>query len=241
MLEIISKNNNKIKEAYALKMKKTRLEKGLFLMEGFKNLEMALAHGVVKTIFTSVPLSKVAEDIEVYKVNMDLIKKLASSKNPEGVVFVSEILKPRKKKNEYHKNIYLDRINDPGNLGTIIRSAAAFSYDAVILAKGSVDLYNEKVLASTKGSIFLIDVFYDDLANYKKSHKIIVSTIDKNSSPLSHLPKYDNFVLVVGSESHGVSEEYLRLADIKVNIPIDAKIDSLNVAIASGILMYHLK
>ena len=88
MLEITSKNNPKIKDACALKMKKARQEKGLFLMEGLKNLEMALKYGVVKQIFTSVGLPKIGQDIETYKVNDDIIKKLAFSENPEGVVFV---------------------------------------------------------------------------------------------------------------------------------------------------------
>lgn len=235
MLEISSKNNPKIKDTYALKMKKTRLEKGLFLMEGIKNLDMALTNGVVKTVFTSINLPLLKQGIEVIKVNDEIISKLASSENPEGVVFVSELIKTKKTKKDYHKIVYLDHINDPGNLGTIIRSASAFNFDAVILSKGSVDLYNEKVLASTKGSIFLIDTFFDDLVNYKDGYKVIVSTLDVQSIPLSSLPKYENFVLVVGNESHGVSEDSLLLADVKVNIPMSECIDSLNVAVASGI------
>ena len=103
MLEITSKNNQKIKDAASLRLKKTRQEKGLFLMEGLKNLEMALKFGNVKTIFTSIGLPKLGQDIETYKVNDEIIHKLAASENPEGVVFVCENLKPRKDKNEYRK------------------------------------------------------------------------------------------------------------------------------------------
>lgn len=239
MLEITSKNNQKIKDAASLRLKKTRQEKGLFLMEGLKNLEMALKYGNVKTIFTSIGLPKLGQDIETYKVNDEIIHKLAASENPEGVVFVCENLKPRKDRNEYKKIVYLDHIADPGNLGTIIRTAVAFNYDAVVLSNGTVDLYNEKVLAATKGGILAIDVFYDDLANFNK--RKIVSTLNEKSVPLNKLPKYEDFILVLGNESHGVSKEVCDIADDFVKIEMSDNIDSLNVAVAAGILMNHLK
>ena len=184
MLEIMSKNNQKIKDACALKMKKMRQEKGLFLMEGIKNLDMALKFGVVKQIYTSIGLPKLKQDIECYKVNDEVLKKLAYSENPEGVVFVCEQLKPKKDPKDYHKIVYLDQINDPGNLGTILRTAVAFNYDAVILSKSSVDLYNEKVVAASKGALFLIDAFYDDIANYISNRTVIVSALN-GAVPLS--------------------------------------------------------
>jgi len=241
MLEITSKNNPKIKEASLLRMKKERLEKGLFLMEGLKNLEMALKYGEVQTIFTSVGLSKTGQDIETYKVTKEIIDKLAYSENPEGVVFVCKALKPRKNKEDYHKIIYLDKINDPGNLGTIIRTAVAFDYDAVILSEGTVDPYNEKALAASKGAIFAIDVFYDDIKNYTANHEVVVSALSDKSVPLNKAPKLKDFVLVLGNESHGVSKETLELANHIVKIEMSDNIDSLNVAVAAGILMNHYK
>ncbi len=240
MLEITSKNNTKIKDAASLKIKKYRQEKGLFLMEGLKNLEMALRFGNVKTIFTSVGLPKIGkQDIEVYQVNEEIIKKLATSENPEGVVFVCEFLKPKKDKKDYHKIIYLDHVSDPGNLGTIIRTAVAFNYDAVILSEGSVEIYNEKVLAASKGAIFAIDIFNDDIANY--DYPIIVSTLNDKSVPLNKSKKPDNFILVLGNESHGVSKEVCEKATYFVKIEMSDNIDSLNVAIAAGILMNFYK
>jgi len=239
MLEITSKNNQKIKDASSLRMKKTRQEKGLFLMEGIKNLDMALKYGHVKTIFTSIGLPKLHQDIETYKVNDEIIAKLASSENPEGVVFVCEYIKPLKEKKDYHKIIYLDHINDPGNLGTIIRTAAAFNYDAIIMSEGTCDLYNEKVIAASKGSIFLIDCLYDDIANYDKP--VIVSVLDEDTIPLSKAKPLKDFILVIGNESHGVSEEIIDCASQKVKIEISERIDSLNAAIAAGILMNYYK
>ena len=241
MLEINSKNNQKIKEACSLKMKKERLEKGLFLMEGIKNLDLALKYGKVKQIFTAIGLPKLKQDIETYKVNQEVLEKLASSKNPEGVVFVCEMPKAKKNLKDYHKIVYLDQINDPGNLGTILRSSVAFNYDAVILSKGSVDLYNEKVIAASKGAIFMIDAYYDELSNIKDHKKVIVSLLDDEAIPLKELPHYDDFILVLGNESHGVSEEIVKQADVLTKIEMNDAIDSLNVAVAAGILLNHLK
>ena len=240
MLEILSKNNQKVKDACALKLKKVRQEKGLFLMEGIKNLDLALTYGNVKTIFTSIGLPKIGKDIETYKVNDEVLRKLAVSENPEGVVFVCEMLKPKKDKSEYHKIVYLDQINDPGNLGTILRTAVAFNYDAVVLSKGSVDLYNEKVIASSKGAIFLVDAFVGDISDYQ-GKQIIVSTLDENSIPLNECKKPNDFVLVLGNESHGVSEPIIKTANQLVKIEMNDVIDSLNVAIAGAILMNYFK
>lgn len=240
MLEILSKNNQKVKEACALRMKKVRQEKGLFLMEGTKNLDMALKYGVVKQIFTSIGLPKLKQDIECYKVNDEVLRKLSASENPEGVVFVCEQLAPKKDKFEYHKIVYLDQINDPGNLGTILRTAVAFNYDAVILSKSSVDIYNEKVVAASKGALFLVDALYDDISNCTQGRAVIASALD-NAIPLSNSEKPKDFVLVLGNESHGVSPEVLALANSIVKIEMNDAIDSLNVAVAAGILMNYYK
>ena len=209
-------------------------------MEGIKNLDMALKFGAVKQIYTSIGLPKLKQDIECYKVSDEVLKKLANSENPEGVVFVCEQLKPKKDLKDYHKIVYLDQINDPGNLGTILRTAVAFNYDAVILSKSSVDLYNEKVVAASKGALFLIDAFYDDIANYISNRTVIVSALD-GAVPLSTCPKEENFVLVLGNESHGVSPEIIKKADKVVKIEMEDAIDSLNVAVAAGILMNYFK
>ena len=107
MFEILSKNNQKVKDACALRMKKVRTEKGLFLMEGIKNLDMALKYGVVKQIFTAIGLPKLKQDIECYRVNDEVLRKLSASENPEGVVFVCGQLAPKKEKSEYHSFLLL--------------------------------------------------------------------------------------------------------------------------------------
>lgn len=237
MIKVItSKDNVKVKYACSLKENKYREEYQEFLSESKKSLEMALKAGLVKEVFTYEALD-IDENIPQYLVNEAVMKKLSSSKNPEGVVFVAKI--PQFKKDNLNKILYLDEINDPGNLGTMIRTALAFSFDAVITSKNSVSIYNEKVLASCKGANYLIPVFQDDLKNIKDGHTVIATTLDNDSIDVEELEKPEKFILIMGNEAHGISHQSLSMSDIKVKININ-NIDSLNVAIAAGILMHKL-
>lgn len=236
--EIVSKDNNKIKHAASLKESKYRKEYGEFLAEGKKSLEMALKAGNVKEIFTVKVLKEVPSDITQYLVKPELLKKISSSINPEGIVFVCNIVnrKPKRLK----KVVYLDHLNDPGNVGTILRTALAFSYDAVIFSPNSCDPYNEKVVAASKGAIFLLPILFGDLKEYICDKEVIVSALAKTAVDIRELKTPEAFILVVGNEANGVSDETMKLASIITKIEI-ANIDSLNVAIAAGILMDHLR
>ena len=230
---ITSKTNPIVKYALSLKDNKTRKQEKCFLAETFKSLDMALKNKEVKTVF-ALEWLELPEDVDLYLVSEEILKKLSSNVNPEGVVFIAK-MKEIKDKN-FDRILYLDEINDPGNMGTLIRTALAFDYQAVIVSDNSVSIYNEKVINSSKGAIFSIPVFNDDLANYKNSHQIIVTSLDKDSLPLDDFKQKDKFVLVLGNESHGVRREIYKLGTAKINIPIK-NIDSLNVAVAGGILI----
>ena len=237
MIKVItSKSNDKIKYACSLKENKYRLMYHEFLGESRKSLELALKANLVLEIYTYEYLD-IANDVPQLLVNEEVMKKLSSTSNPEGVVFRCKM--PEIKKDNLKKILYLDEINDPGNLGTLIRSALAFNFDAVVTSPKSVSIYNEKVLASSKGANYLIPVFSDELANIVKDHQVIVTTLADDSIDLKDLKKDDNFVLVLGNEAHGVSKTILEKATVKVKIPIQ-NIDSINVAVAGGILMYEL-
>lgn len=233
--KITSKDNNRVKYAASLLNSKYRKENHQFLAEGAKSLELALKAGVVSEVFTREPL-KIDDRIPQNLVHKDIIEKISSTKNPEGIVFIcNETHKAMPKKAK--KVIYLDHVSDPGNMGTIIRSALAFNYDAVVVSPECCSIYNEKVVSSTKGALFLIPIIESSLEEIKENKKVIVSTLSEDSVDLEKVKTPESFVLVVGNESHGVSQETLDLADVKVKISI-SNIDSLNVAIASGILMY---
>ena len=239
MLKYIeSKDNNKIKHASSLKESKYRKEYKEFLSEGKKTLEMALKSGSIKEIFTVEPLKNIPEDIVQYVVKPDLLKRLSSSVNPEGIVFVCNIQERKPKK--LNKVVYLDKVNDPGNVGTIIRTACAFDYDAVIFSEGCCDTYNEKVVAASKGAIFSLPIIHGELSDYKEGREVIVSALSDKAIDINELKTPKSFILVVGNEANGVSPETMKQASIITKIKI-SNIDSLNVAIATGILMDHLR
>lgn len=234
--EITSKTNPKIKYLCSLKTTKGRNEHKQFLCEGKKALEMALKSGLVKEVYTLEKLS-LPKYIDQYIVTPEIMKKISSSVSPEGIVFISDFIK--QKENFGNKIVYLDGVSDPGNMGTIIRTALALGFDAVCYSKGSVSPYNEKVVAASKGSIFSIPILETELHILKLKYQVIVSALQDNSVELKNIKPNKNFVLVLGNESHGVKEETLALADVVCKIPIEG-IDSLNVAIAGAIMMFEL-
>ena len=230
---ITSKDNGRIKFASSLKEKKYREINKMFLAETKKTLEMALKKNLVSEVFTTEFLD-IPEEIMQNIVPEDLIKKLSSNINPDGVVFIAKMME--EKVNNPSKILYLDEINDPGNMGTLIRTALAFDYDQVVLSENCVSIYNDKVIAASKGAIFAIPVVKGKLSDFKESHQIIVSTLSSDAIELDKVEYKEKFVLVMGNEAHGVSRQTKKLADINVIIPIK-NIDSLNVSVAGGILM----
>ena len=236
IIQISSRTNEKIKHVVSLRNKKNRQEEHLFVAEGKKALELALQSGLVREVYTLNTL-KLPKEITQYIITKENLEKISNTVTPEGVVFVAEI--PEQKLIKKDKLIYLDEIQDPGNLGTIMRTALAFDFDGVILSKNCVDPYNDKVISASKGAIFMMPFVFDDLANYKSTNEIIVSTLDDDSISIDELKVSRPFVIVVGNEANGVKEETKQLADQKVIIPIK-NIDSLNAAIAAAILMQKL-
>lgn len=233
---ITSKTNSKIKYACSLKTSKGRNEHHQFIAEGYKALEMALEAKVVREVF-SLEKIKLPKGVKLTLVNEDVLKKLSNTVSPEGVVFICDFLPANTSLG--NKIIYLDGVNDPGNMGTIIRTALAFGFDAVCYSSGSVSPYNEKVIAASKGSIFKMPIIETDLCILKLKYQIIVSALSDDAIEPKKVKTDNNFALVLGNEAHGVKKETLELADVVVKIPITS-IDSLNVAIAGGILMYTL-
>lgn len=230
---ITSKNNSRVKFALSLKENKYRKANKMFLAETFKCLEMALETNSVVETFSLKPLN-IDENIPQNIVNEDTLKKLSSNVNPEGVVFIAKELDIKVKKCD--KVLYLDQISDPGNMGTLIRTALAFDYDLIVVSENSVSIYNEKTINSSKGAIFKMPVIKGKLEDYKGKNEIIVSTLSSDSIDSESLVVPKKFVLVLGNESHGVSASSILLADTKTKISIK-NIDSLNVAVAGGILM----
>ena len=242
IINISSKQNTKIKEICKLISDNPyRKERNEFVIEGFHLLEMALEDKLVKAIFSLEPIKNIDEKITNYIVSEDILKKISTQKNPQGVVAICSM---RKEKEISHNNVlYLDGVSDPGNLGTLLRTALAFSFKDVILSKGSVSIYNEKTISSSQGAIFRLNIISGDEQNLidlkEKGYKILATEI-KGSVELKNIKKSDKQVLILGNEAHGVNEKILNLADERIRIDIN-EIESLNVAICGAIMMHYLR
>lgn len=237
--EIRSRQNELVKEVAKLSDAKARKQQKLFKVEGFHMLEMAKETGLIHSVFTLKEIKDLESKIPQYLVSEEVLEKLSSTKTPQGVVCVCHLLNEKPIKSD--KVLYLDDVSDPGNLGTILRTALAFGYDDVILSKNCCSIYNEKTLQASQGAIFKLNIVADlDLSKLKADGYQILATEIKGSISLEEVSKPEKLVLVLGNEAHGVNEAILKLADKRIRIDIK-NIDSLNVAIACAIAMFKFK
>lgn len=248
--EITSVNNSFIKELVLLKDKQVRKDKNLFIVEGYHLVEEAFKHQLLDSVLSTE--KSVLDSIDItnkYLVSDAVIKKLSTTKTPQNIIGVVKNCINSSFDNLLLKNdlkvIILDNINDPGNLGTIIRTSAALGYDAVIASLETVDFYNEKVLRATQGAIFKIPLVKGklvDLINNLKSNGIyIYGTSLKSSKSITEVLKQQKYGIVVGNEAQGVRDEVLALCDQNIILPMEKDVESLNVGIAAAILMWELK
>ncbi len=182
-------------------------------------------------------------DIETYVVNYSVLKSISNTENPQGIVSVINYFKTEKLDLENGFYILVDKVQDPGNMGTIIRTAHAAGALGTITTKGTVDVYNEKTLRSTMGSIFYIPIIEDENLETVKSlqrngFKLLVSSLDTNSN-FYDVNMKDNMIIAVGNEGNGISEDLNSLSDIKVKIPMPGAAESLNVAVACSIMTFE--
>lgn len=250
MLEIESKNNNLFKEIKKLKEKKHRIKSNKYLIEGLRFVEEAIKSKVSidSIIFTESfkeknpdLFLKINENIKLIQMNEALLKQLCSTENPQGIVGVINMQNKELKSGELV--VLVDKVQDPGNMGTIIRTAHAAGATGIVMTKGTVDIYNDKTLRSTMGSIFYIPIIEDDSLDFvkslkKKGYKLVVSSLQgKNNFFEENLQ--GKVMIAVGNEGNGVSDEVYDIADIKVKIPMPGEAESLNVAVATSIMIYE--
>lgn len=231
--KIDSRQNQKIKDLVKLSNPKFSKEAKLFKIEGFHALEMAKESGILKSVFSTEEIKGL--EVPNYVVSSSIMESISSAKSPQGVICVCEYIK--EKEITSNKVLMLDNVSDPGNLGTILRTALAFGYIDVILL-GGCSQYNEKVLQSTQGAIFKLNIVTKFDEKLAKEYEIFATEI-KGSVDLSTIDKKSKHILVLGNEAHGVSEKILKIASKRVRIDIK-NIESLNVAVAGAIAMYEL-
>ena len=233
-----STSNEKIKNIKKLQNKKYRDQENLFIVEG---------EHLVKEAFSLSRLELLIVE-ENYDIDIDIPKMIVSGK---VMKYLSELETPthylgvvKKNNNNFigKRIIALDGVQDPGNLGTIIRSSVAFNFDTILLSKDCVDTYNSKVLRATQGMILKVNIIRCDLCEVlsKLDNYKIYSTSVVNGKNIKDVKEKNNVVVVMGNEGTGVTKEVQELCNDFIYIPMNKNCESLNVAVASSIIMHEL-
>lgn len=251
IINITSTSNETIKYFISLNDKKTRMNAKRFIVEGYHLVNEASKTNLLEAIIsTDEKELKKINNVKRYLVNDAIINKIATTKNPQNILGIVKMLDhnitnlvPIIKGNKT-KLIMLDDVNDPGNLGTIIRTAAGLGYDGIIMSPNTVDLYNEKVIRSTQGVMFKIPIIKANLQEVikllKKEKVFCIGTALTNAKDVKHITKKDKFAICLGNEAKGISKEVLDNMDENVKIAMKNDVESLNVSIAAGIIMYEM-
>jgi RNA methyltransferase, TrmH family len=245
---IQSDKNPQVKQWKKLLTRKERDKTGLFLVEGFHLVEEALTkkedvEEIILSEKTELPPGLDYGSIPVTVVTDEISRQLADTETTQGIFAVCRQLKQKLTKGKSY--LLIDSVQDPGNLGTMIRTADAAGIDAVIVGKGSVDMYNPKVLRSAQGSHFHLPVLSGDLSAWidelQAENIPVYGTALENGVAYTEVSSSEAFALLVGNEGSGVNKELLAKTKQNLYIPIYGQSESLNVAVAAGILLYYLK
>ncbi len=245
-MEIItSRENKKIKETRKLLSRKARKQTGKYLIEGFHLLTEAVKAEVeiLDVFVTADKVEKIPASVKYTLVSDEVLKTLTETGSPQGLVAV--VKQSENIKISFQKVLVLENVQDPGNVGTMIRTADAAGYDAVFTSSDTADIYSPKVMRSMQGSNFHLPIFdgieaallYDDLKT--SGLEILVTTLSDKSVSYKKVQS-ERFALVMGNEGNGVSEMAIKKADQMVHIDMPGQAESLNVAIAAGILMFTI-
>ncbi len=237
---ITSKDNNRIKEIRKLLDKKYSNSKNLFVIEGENLIEEAIKNNLLKELYV-LDGENVRFDFPYDYVTLDVMKSISDLKSTPRLIGVSKYINKSELGN---KIVILDDIQDPGNAGTIIRNSVAFEVDTIIFSKNSVSPYNEKVLRSTGGMIYNINIIIgnieEEIDKIKSKGIKVIGTSLLKSNRLEDLEVLDKYAIIFGNEGNGVNKNILAKCDEIVRIDMNSLCESLNVSVSSGIILYHM-
>ncbi len=250
---ITSADNKKLRLMTLAAVKKGRERHGVFLAEGRRITQEAAEYAAdrIRYIFAADSFAENnssflrrldAAGFSVYTVSDKLFRAASDTATPQGIAALVEIPAPKPvRADKISRALILDGVSEPGNIGTIIRTAEAAGVEAIYLMKGCADIYNPKAVRSTMGSIFRMDFInacLSDVLELKKHGFEIAASALGGSENLYEHKFGDRCAVIIGSEAHGASEELLEVSDVKIRIPMRGNVESLNAAVAAGILMY---
>ncbi len=233
-------NNEKIKKLSKLKTKKERDKENLFLVEGSHLVKEAYNSGYLKELFL-LDGNDFSLPVNINYISMNVLKYLSDVDSPSGIIGLCE---KKQMKLDEDRILILDSIQDPGNLGTIIRSCVAFNINNIVINDKCVDPFGSKVIRASQGMIFKVNIVKKDLTEYLKSIKnniFIYGTKVINGKSLKTIEKKSKFAIIMGNEGNGVDNKLLALCDDYIYIPMNNKCESLNVGVATSIILYEFE
>lgn len=258
MLSIIKgKDNKTVKAVKALRKKSERLKNGCFIAEGKRIAEEAMRFCADRIRFVMVSEhfaggeSALMSELEngkitAYEVSDKVFAEIADTDTPQGILAVVDMPSSEYMPSSETRNIVVaDGVSEPGNMGTIIRTAEAFGFDAIYITKGSADLYAQKTVRATMGSIFRMnfrtDCSAEDILRLKQDGFELAVTSPAGEVAVEGFERAERQALVIGNEAHGASRELMNGADVRLKITMDGMAESLNAAVAAGIAMHAVK
>ncbi|WP_338965518.1 MULTISPECIES: RNA methyltransferase [unclassified Spiroplasma] len=249
--EINSTQNEHVKLLVKLKDRKYRDELNLALIEGWNIIEEALQQELLVEVLTTAANRSKLKNIANVLITIcsePILAKLSQSKNSQNIVGVIDLNKMNSN-NDFKANqniLLLENIQDPGNLGTLIRTSLGFNFTNIILYNHPVDIFNDKVLRASQGAVFRTIIKELSLSEIKalqaKHYKLVTTALKQKSVFLKEwqVNKTEKYILALGNEGHGLSADLQKISDYNVQIKISSKLESLNVAQAGTILMYEI-
>ncbi|MFD1362207.1 TrmH family RNA methyltransferase [Lentibacillus salinarum] len=242
---ITSLQNPKVKQWLKLHKRKGRKQSGMFLVEGFHLVEEAVqSNWEIDDIIVEegIDCPDWCRAFMPVLVNNKVMQQITRTESPQGIAAVVKMTEP--KVGVRDKILIIDSIQDPGNLGTMIRTADAAGFDMVVLGEGTVDVYNDKVVRATQGSLFHVPIVHAILTSMipvlQTEGVVVWASALADAIPFHQAKAGDKAALVIGNEGAGIDDAIIALADQTVNIPIYGQAESLNASVAAGILMYSL-
>ena len=266
---ITSRQNRIVVDAVKLSDKKRRESVGMFRFDGVKLFEEAVKKGVVikKILVSEGKLDRLSSRIKacesglsetvIYTVSDELFNKISEENSPEGLICVAQYPDKHVKKatkddffdtasDKTKRVVLLESVRDPGNMGTIIRSAAAFGVDALAISSDCADIYNPKTVRGAMGALFKMNVYvFDDIKTAVSSlvdsgRKVYAAALDKTAVRLDEVELSAGDAVIIGNEGHGLSQETIEACTRSLYIPMEEGSESLNAAIAASVIMWNM-
>ncbi|GKS80500.1 23S rRNA methyltransferase [Ligilactobacillus pabuli] len=255
MKTIQSTGNQTVKNWKKLAAKKGRLKQEKYLLEGWHLVKEAI-HANEKILEIMGTAEALAQEqlqidlnqVDLYEISPEVAQQLSETPSPQGIFATvalkqTEAVLPTEITGSW---LFLDTVQDPGNVGTMVRTADAAGFAGVVLSKGSVDMYQPKLVRAMQGSQFHIQIVQDDLAKWTTAFKaqglpVFGSELNDQARSYDQVGRHEDFAVMMGNEGNGLSQEMLAATSMNLYIPIKGQAESLNVAVAAGILMFALK